>query len=101
MEAFLVSIVVVALGEIGDKTQLLALMLAARLQKPVPIIFGIVVATLFNHTLAGLVGGWVRQMVPATYLRWLLAFSFLAVALGGLPPDPSADRTEAARDWGE
>jgi putative Ca2+/H+ antiporter (TMEM165/GDT1 family) len=94
MEAFLVSMVVVALGEIGDKTQLLALMLAARLQKPVPIIFGIVVATLFNHTLAGLVGGWVRQMVPAMYLRWLLAFSFLAVALWALKPDTIDDETQ-------
>jgi len=92
MEAFLVSIVVVALGEIGDKTQLLALMLAARLQKPIPIILGIIVATLFNHTLAGLVGGWVRQMVPAMYLRWLLAFSFFAVALWALKPDKIDDK---------
>jgi Ca2+/H+ antiporter, TMEM165/GDT1 family len=91
MEAFLVSIVVVALGEIGDKTQLLALMLAARLRKPVPIILGIVVATLFNHTLAGLAGGWVRQVVPAMYLRWLLALSFLAVALWALKPDKIDD----------
>jgi len=91
MEAFLVSMVVVALGEIGDKTQLLALMLAARLRKPVPIILGIVVATLFNHTLAGLAGGWVRQMVPAMYLRWLLALSFLAVALWALKPDKIDD----------
>jgi Ca2+/H+ antiporter, TMEM165/GDT1 family len=92
MEAFLVSIVVVALGEIGDKTQLLALMLAARLQKPVPIILGIVVATLFNHTLAGLIGGWVREIVPATYLRWLLALSFFAVALWALKPDKIDDQ---------
>jgi putative Ca2+/H+ antiporter (TMEM165/GDT1 family) len=91
MEAFFVSIVVVALGEIGDKTQLLALMLAARLRKPVPIILGIVVATLFNHTLAGLLGGWVRQVVPANVLRWLLALSFLAVALWALKPDTIDD----------
>jgi len=87
MDAFLVSTVVVALGEIGDKTQLLALMLAARLRKPVPIILGIVVATLFNHTLAGLAGAWVRALVPAMYLRWLLALSFLIVALWALKPD--------------
>jgi len=87
MEAFLVSMVVVALGEIGDKTQLLALMLAARLRQPVPIILGIVVATLANHTLAGLVGGWIREIVPATYLRWLLALSFLLVALWALKAD--------------
>ncbi len=91
MEAFLVSMVVVALGEIGDKTQLLALMLAARLRRPVPIILGIVVATLLNHTLAGLVGGWIREVVPATYLRWLLALSFLLVALWALKADSIDD----------
>jgi putative Ca2+/H+ antiporter (TMEM165/GDT1 family) len=91
MEAFLVSTVVVALGEIGDKTQLLALMLAARLRKPVPIILGIAVATLFNHTLAGLAGTWVRAIVPALYLRWLLALSFLIVALWALKPDKIGD----------
>ena len=91
MEAFLVSTVVVALGEIGDKTQLLALMLAARLRKPVPIILGIAVATLFNHTLAGLAGAWVRGIVPAMYLRWLLALSFAIVALWALKPDKIDD----------
>jgi putative Ca2+/H+ antiporter (TMEM165/GDT1 family) len=91
MEAFLVSTVVVALGEVGDKTQLLALMLAARLRKPVPIILGIAVATLFNHTLAGLAGAWVREIVPAMYLRWLLALSFLIVALWALKPDKIGD----------
>ena len=91
MDAFLVSTVVVALGEIGDKTQLLALMLSARLRKPVPIILGIAVATLFNHTLAGLAGAWVRELVPATYLRWLLALSFLIVALWALKPDKLDD----------
>jgi Ca2+/H+ antiporter, TMEM165/GDT1 family len=87
METFLVSIMVVAVGEIGDKTQLLALMLAARLRKPVPIILGILVATLFNHTLAGLVGAWVREVVPAQTLRWLVVASFFAVALWALKPD--------------
>jgi putative Ca2+/H+ antiporter (TMEM165/GDT1 family) len=57
----------------------------------VPIILGIAVATLFNHTLAGLLGGWVRQMVPATYLKWLLAISFIAVALWALKPDTLDD----------
>ncbi|MDQ6917364.1 MAG: TMEM165/GDT1 family protein [Pseudomonadota bacterium] len=91
MEAFLVSTTVVALAEIGDKTQLLALMLAVRLKKPVPIIFGIAVATLFNHTLAGLAGGWVRAVVPAEYLRFLLAGSFVAVALWALKEDKIDD----------
>jgi putative Ca2+/H+ antiporter (TMEM165/GDT1 family) len=87
MEAFLVSVVVVAVGEIGDKTQLLALLLAARLRKPVPIILGILVATVINHTLAGIVGAWVRQAVPPDILRWLLVASFFAVALWALKPD--------------
>jgi Ca2+/H+ antiporter, TMEM165/GDT1 family len=87
MEAFLVSLVVVAVGEIGDKTQLLALMLAARFRRPVPIICGILVATLVNHALAGLIGAWVREVVPAEYLRWLLVASFFAVALWALKPD--------------
>ncbi len=90
---------VVALGEIGDKTQLLALVLAARLRKPVPIILGILVATLFNHALAGIVGAWVRQVVPLEYLRWLLAASFFAVALWALRPDTldDADARPASR----
>ena len=64
MESFLVSTGVVALAEIGDKTQLLALLLAARFRRPLPIVLGILVATLANHALAGLVGAWVRQIVP-------------------------------------
>jgi Ca2+/H+ antiporter, TMEM165/GDT1 family len=87
MEAFAVSIVVVAMSEIGDKTQLLSLLLAARLRKPLPIVLGILVATLANHTLAGIVGAWVREVVPAQYLRWLLVASFFAVALWALKPD--------------
>ena len=87
MEAFLVSLVVVAVGEIGDKTQLLALMLAARYRKPFPIVLGIFVATLANHALAGAVGAWVRHAVPPEYLRWLLVASFFAVAFWALRPD--------------
>jgi putative Ca2+/H+ antiporter (TMEM165/GDT1 family) len=87
IEAFLVSTVVVALSEMGDKTQLLALVLAARFRRPLPIVLGIVVATLVNHTLAGALGSWVRSVVPEEYLRWLLAASFVAVALWALKPD--------------
>ncbi len=87
MEALLVSLVVVAVGEIGDKTQLLALVLAARFRRPVPIICGIVVATLVNHTLAGLLGAWVRAAVPPDTLRMLLVASFFAMALWALKPD--------------
>jgi len=92
MEAFLVSLLVVAAGEIGDKTQLLALVLAARFRRPLPIVFGMLVATLANHALAGLVGAWVRQALAATALRWLLAASFFAVALWALVPDRHDER---------
>ena len=87
MEAFLVSAGVVALGEIGDKTQLLALMLAARFRKPVPIIAGILVATLANHALAGYLGNLVRSQLPPDVLRWIVALAFFAVAVWALKPD--------------
>ncbi len=78
---------VVALGEIGDKTQLLALVLAARFRRPLPIILGILVATLANHTLAGLVGEWVRESLSPETLRWALGGSFIAIGLWALKPD--------------
>ncbi len=92
MEAFLVSLLVVAVGEMGDKTQLLALVLAARFQRPLLIVLGIFVATLANHTLAGVIGAWIRQVVPATSLRWLVAASFLAVSLWTLIPHRDGGR---------
>jgi len=81
VEAFIVSTLVVAVSELGDKTQLLALMLAARYRRPRPIILGILVATLANHALAGLLGAWLRDLVPPAVLRWAVAASFVAVAL--------------------
>jgi len=87
MEAFLVSTGVVAIGEIGDKTQLLSLVLAARYRAPWPILAGIVAATLVNHALAAWAGDLVRAAVPPDVLRWLLAASFFAVALWALKPD--------------
>jgi putative Ca2+/H+ antiporter (TMEM165/GDT1 family) len=87
MEAFFVSTLVVAIGEIGDKTQLLALLLAARFRKPVPIVLGILVATLANHALAGLAGSWVSANLSAETLRWGLGISFLAIAAWALKPD--------------
>ena len=87
MEAFLISTLAVAVSEIGDKTQFVALILAARFQRPAPIILGILVATLANHTLAALAGDWVRAALPAEYLRWALGVSFLAVAVWALLPD--------------
>ncbi len=87
MEALFVSTLVVAVGEIGDKTQLLALMLAARYRRPWPIVAGIAVATLVNHALAGLVGNWVRALVAPDVLKWIVALSFFAVAAWALKPD--------------
>ncbi len=87
MQALLVSLFTVAIGEIGDKTQLLALLLAARYRKPWPIIAGILVATVFNHTIAGWLGAWITQLLSPATLRWSLAISFVAVAAWALIPD--------------
>lgn len=83
----LISTGTVALAEIGDKTQLLALLLAARFRKPWPIIGGILVATLLNHALAAWFGAWVQQTLPPQTLRWLVAGSFVVVGLWALKPD--------------
>lgn len=87
MEAFFVSTGVVTLAEIGDKTQLLALLLAARFRRPWPIIWGILLATVANHALAGAVGQLVAELLTDTWLYTLLALSFLAVAAWTLVPD--------------
>lgn len=87
MEALLVSTGVVALAEIGDKTQLLSLVLAARLRRPLPIIAGILAATLLNHALAGAVGVWITRLLGPTSMRWVLGVSFLAMAAWTLVPD--------------
>ena len=87
LEAFLVSTLVVAVGEIGDKTQLLALMLAARFRRPLPIMLGILLATLANHSLAGLAGEWIRTAMSPEVLRWAVGLSFIAVAVWAFIPD--------------
>ena len=87
MEAFLVSTGIVALAEMGDKTQLLSLVLAARFKKPWPIVLGIFVATLANHALAGAAGAWVTTLISPQMLRWILGASFLAMAAWMLVPD--------------
>jgi putative Ca2+/H+ antiporter (TMEM165/GDT1 family) len=87
LEAFLVSTGVVALAEIGDKTQLLAILLAAKFRKPIPIVFGILVATLLNHAVAGALGAWLAQAVGPTWMRWILGASFIAMAVWILVPD--------------
>jgi Ca2+/H+ antiporter, TMEM165/GDT1 family len=100
MESFLVSTGVVALAEIGDKTQLLALVLAARFRKPVPIILGILVATLLNHALAGAVGAWVSALVGPVAMRWILGLSFIAMAIWILVPDRIEDEEPTAPRFG-
>jgi putative Ca2+/H+ antiporter (TMEM165/GDT1 family) len=87
MEALLVSTGVVALAEIGDKTQLLAFILAARFKKPVPIILGILCATLVNHGLAGALGAWITATISPQTLRWVLGASFIGMAIWTLIPD--------------
>jgi putative Ca2+/H+ antiporter (TMEM165/GDT1 family) len=87
MEAFLVATGVVTLAEMGDKTQLLSLVLAARFRKPWPIVLGIFVATVLNHALAGAVGNAVTQFLGPAALRWILGGSFIAMALWMLIPD--------------
>jgi Ca2+/H+ antiporter, TMEM165/GDT1 family len=100
-EAFLVSTGVVALGEMGDKTQLLALLLAARFHRPWPIIAGILVATLANHAGASALGSWLTRVLDPTWMRYGLGASFIAVALWMLVPD-KAEETDAAGTgrWG-
>lgn len=94
MNALVISTAVVALAEIGDKTQLLALVLAVRFRRPIPIILGILVATLANHALAGAVGAWLAELIGPVASRWLLGLSFIAMAVWALIPD----RLERAED---
>ena len=95
LDAFLMSTGIVALAEIGDKTQLLAFMLAARFRRPWPIILGIFVATVANHAFAGAVGTWITRMLGPDVLRWVLGLSFLAMAVWTLIPDKLNDEALA------
>lgn len=98
MDAFLVSTGIVALAEIGDKTQLLAFLLAARFRRPLPIVLGIFVATVANHAFAAAVGALVSQLLGAGVMRWVLGLSFLAMAAWVLIPDEiDAEETQLAR----
>ncbi len=96
MQTFLISALTVALAEIGDKTQLLALILAAKYRKPWPIALGILAATLINHALAGSVGMLVAHWFTPETLKWMVALSFIAIAAWTLKPD-KADEDDANR----
>ncbi len=101
MESLLVSTGVVALAEIGDKTQLLAFILAARFKKPLPIIAGILVATIINHGLAGALGAWITSAISPEVLRWVLGASFIGMAIWTMIPDEiDEDETQVAKRFG-
>ena len=101
MEALFVSTGVIALAEIGDKTQLLAFILAARFKKPWPIIAGILAATLLNHGMAGLLGAWITTVVSPDIMRWILGGSFIGMAVWTLIPDKiEEDETQIANRLG-
>lgn len=101
MESLFVSTGVVALAEIGDKTQLLAFILAARFKKPLPIIAGILVATLLNHGLAGALGAWITATVTPEILRWVLGLSFIGMAIWTMIPDKiEEEETQIAKRFG-
>ena len=101
MEALYISTGVVALAEMGDKTQLLAFILAARFKKPVPIILGILLATLVNHGLAGALGAWITSVISPDTMRWVLGLSFIAMAIWTLIPDKiEEEETKVAQKLG-
>ena len=101
MESLFISTGVVALAEMGDKTQLLAFILAARFKKPLPIIAGIFCATLLNHALAGALGAWITVTISAEVLRWVLGLSFIGMAVWTLIPDKiDADEAPLAQQLG-
>jgi Ca2+/H+ antiporter, TMEM165/GDT1 family len=101
MNSLFVSTGVVALAEIGDKTQLLAFILAARFKKPVPIIAGILLATIVNHGLAGALGAWITAAISPELLRWVLGASFLGMAVWTMIPDKiEEEETKAANRFG-
>ncbi len=101
MESLLVSTGVVALAEIGDKTQLLAFILAARFKKPLPIILGILAATIINHGLAGALGGWITSTISPGVLRWVLGASFIGMAIWTMIPDKvDEEETQIAKRIG-
>lgn len=101
MESLYISTGVVALAEMGDKTQLLAFILAARFKKPLPIILGILCATLVNHGLAGALGAWITSVISPETMRWVPGLSFIGMAVWTLIPDKiEEEETQVAQKLG-
>lgn len=100
MESLFISTGVVALAEMGDKTQLLAFLLATRFKKPLPIIAGILVATVLNHAMAGALGHWITTYLSPETLRWTLGISFLAMAVWTLIPDKIDEEAAIYKSFG-
>ena len=99
MYEFLISTSVVALAEMGDKTQLLALLLAARFRKPIPILIAILLATTINHGISAVLGQWITTVLSAEILLWILALGFIGMAIWMLIPDELGDETESINKW--
>ena len=99
MQEFLISTSIVALAEMGDKTQLLALLLAARFRKPVPILIAILLATTINHGLSAVLGQWLTTVLNPTVMVWVLAIGFIGMALWMLIPDKLDDETDSINKW--
>ena len=99
MYEFLISTAIVALAEMGDKTQLLALLLAARFRKPAPILVAILLATLINHGLSAVLGQWITTVLSPEILLWILSLGFIGMAIWMLIPDQLDDETESINKW--
>jgi putative Ca2+/H+ antiporter (TMEM165/GDT1 family) len=99
LETYAVSALLVALAEMGDRTQLLAIMLASRYRRPVPILLGILVATIANHTLAALAGFYLSSILQAAWFKYAVSVSFIVMALWALVPDKEDDDEDKPRRW--
>lgn len=99
MYEFLISTAIVALAEMGDKTQLLALLLAARYQKPVPILIAILLATIINHGVSAAIGQWITTVLSPEILLWIVSIGFIAMAAWMLVPDQLDDESESINKW--
>ena len=99
LSAFLISLAVVALSEMGDKTQLLALLLAARFRKPIPILIAIFAATVINHGVSAILGQWITTVLSPTVLLWIVSLGFIGMAVWMLIPDELDDEDDSINKW--